>query len=269
MTRRTISDIITIQGQGLHRGNPVSLTIKPYDKGIAFIKNSVTILATPENVIDTRLNTMLGKAGECISTVEHMMSALYGLGITDCEIELEGDEMPVMDGSALPLLEALEKIPAKEIGTLDPIVISQNIRVGDDNAWVEIEPGSFSISYSIDFPEPAIGFQSYTYDGTDYKTRIAPARTFGRLKDVDMMRSMGLALGGSLDNAVVVDENIILNPEGLRFKDEFVRHKVLDLLGDLWLLGAPVTGRIKACKANHRLHVELAKMINSCRVDKS
>lgn len=263
MLRQTVADTIAIKGTGLHRGNTVHLNIKAGEDGILFIRDGVKIPAKPEFVTDTRLNTMLGLKGVFISTVEHFMSALYGLGITDCEVHVDGDEMPAMDGSSLPFFKALSVAGTRIIGEIEPIIINKKMRVGDDTAYVEIEPGDFRINYSIDFPEPAIGRQTYVYSGGDYQGLIAPARTFGRLKDVDAMRAMGLALGGSLDNAIVVDNDTILNPEGLRYEDEFIRHKILDLLGDLWLLGRPVAGLIKASRANHRLHVEMAKSILS------
>jgi UDP-3-O-[3-hydroxymyristoyl] N-acetylglucosamine deacetylase len=266
MLRQTVARTVAIEGTGLHRGNTVHLSIQAGKDSILFIRDGLIIPARPDFVVDTRLNTMLGSEGICISTVEHLMSALYGLGITDCEVHVDGDEIPSMDGSALPFFNALSEAGTCAIGEIDPFIIKSRLRVGDDNAYVEIAPGDFSISYSIDFPEPAIGRQTYIYSGGDYKALIAPARTFGRLKDVDAMRAMGLALGGSLENAIVVDNDMILNPEGLRFKDEFIRHKILDLLGDLWLLGRPVTGLIKAARANHRLHVELARSIWSCCV---
>ena len=261
MLRQTVARTVSIEGTGLHRGNTVHLSIKAGEEGIIFIRNRLKIPAKPDFVVDTRLNTMLGSEGVFISTVEHLMSALYGLGITDCEVQVDGDEMPSMDGSALPFFNALSEAGTCTLGEIDPFIIKSLMRVGDDDTYVEITPGDFYISYSIDFVEPAIGKQTYVYSGGDYEALIAPARTFGRLSDVNAMRAMGLALGGSLENAIVVDNDMILNPEGLRYEDEFIRHKILDLLGDLWLLGKPVKGSIKAVKANHRLHVELAKII--------
>ena len=218
----------------------------------------------PGNIVDTRLNTTIGAGAVRISTIEHLLSALYGLGITDCEIAVNGDEMPAMDGSALPFVTRIQGAGIKELDEeVSPIVIEEALRVASGDSWVEIIPGAFSVSYGIDFAEQAIGNQRYTYSGNDYVREIAPARTFGRLKDVEMMRSLGLALGGGLHNAVVVDGAQVLNPEGLRFADEFVRHKILDILGDLWTLGAPVVGKIEACKANHALHIELAGMIQA------
>jgi UDP-3-O-acyl-N-acetylglucosamine deacetylase len=140
-------------------------------------------------------------------------------------------------------------------------VLTSPIRLEDGNAWIEAKPGPFSLSYEIDFPDPAIGLQRFSYHGQDYANQIAPARTFGRLQDVEMMRAAGLAQGGGLHNAVVVDHDRIINLEGLRFPDEFVRHKVLDILGDLWTLGAPLEARIIAVKANHTLHIRLAKQV--------
>lgn len=263
MERRTIGKAVGIKGVGLHRGRNVELSLTPAHSGIVFIKEGLTIPATLEHVVDTRLNTTLGMDGITIATVEHLMSALAGLGITDCAIMIDGDEMPAMDGSARPFFEQVRSAGVAVLGEMQPIVITEELRASANDAWIEASPGPFCIEYSIDFPDKAIGCQNLFYDGHDYADLIAPARTFGRLKDVETMRAMGLALGGSLHNAVVVDEEKILNPEGLRFEDEFIRHKVLDCLGDLWLLGRPVIGRIKAYKANHSLHVELARLIKA------
>ncbi|MCD6571389.1 MAG: UDP-3-O-[3-hydroxymyristoyl] N-acetylglucosamine deacetylase [Deltaproteobacteria bacterium] len=258
MKRKTILRPLHIKGLSLHKGEYVELNIRPSEEGIVFIREGTRIPARPENVVDTRLSTTLGKGKVCISTVEHLMSALYGLGITDCEIEIKGEELPSMDGSALPFIKQLQQVGIKYLGQdISPIPIKSPIIAGDSNSSVEIHPGLFSLSYKIAFEEPAIGSQEYVFEGNNYIEEIAPARTFGRLCDVEMMRAQGLAIGGGLHNAVLVDREDILNPEGLRFKDEFVRHKVLDILGDLWLLGSPVEGEIRAVKANHRLHIEL------------
>jgi len=262
MNRRTVADEIIVEGIGLHRGQSTKLYIRPSDEGIVFVKDGVRIQAEPSNIVDTRLCTTIGCQAFRISTVEHLMSALYGLKITDCEIEITGEEIPVMDGSALPFVARLQEAGYRDMDVVCPeITISETIRVESNKCWVEIGPGPFSVEYAIEFEEPAIGSQHITFGGMDYCTDIAPARTFGRLKDVEAMRSMGLALGGGLHNAVVVDNDRVLNPGGLRFKDEFVRHKVLDLLGDLWMVGAFLRGRIRAYKANHALHIELAKKI--------
>lgn len=263
MKRMTIAQALTIRGTGLHRGGDEEIGLYPSENGIVFIKDGQPIPAIPENVVDTQLNTSIGLNGVKISTIEHLMSAFYGLGITDCTVEVKGDEIPVMDGSALPFVTHIQQAGLEDLGReVTPVVITGTVRAELGGSWVEVSPGSFSVSYEIEFAEQAIGLQRMSFDGDGYIREIAPARTFGLLKDVETMRSMGLALGGGLHNAVVVDGKDVLNPEGLRFADEFVRHKILDILGDLWILGAPVMGRVRAFKANHRLHIECAKKIH-------
>jgi UDP-3-O-[3-hydroxymyristoyl] N-acetylglucosamine deacetylase len=262
MERRTIKKELMIEGIGLHKGDTALLHLTPNSEGIVFISNGKRIPATPPNVVDTRQNTTIGNGTVAISTIEHLMSALYGVCITDCVIEVRGSEMPSMDGSALPFVELLQEAGTEGLGLeCPPIELTSPIRIEDGSAWIEATPGPFSLTYEIDFPDPAIGRQRFIFNGHDYVHRIAPARTFGRLKDVEMMHAAGLALGGGLHNAVVVDHDRIINPEGLRFPDEFVRHKVLDILGDLWTLQAPLQSRISAFKANHSLHIRLAKQI--------
>ncbi|HHO74806.1 MAG TPA: UDP-3-O-[3-hydroxymyristoyl] N-acetylglucosamine deacetylase [Deltaproteobacteria bacterium] len=263
MKRMTIAQTLVIRGTGIHRGGDIEIVLYPSDQGIVFVKDGQSIPAIPENVVDTQLNTTIGLSGVRISTIEHLMSAFYGLGITDCTIEVRGDEIPVIDGSALPYVMHIQQAGLKKLGLeISPVVITDTIRAELRDSWVEVTPGSFSVSYEIDFDAQAIGFQRLIFDGSHYIRDIAPARTFGLLKDVEAMRSMGLAMGGGLHNAVVVDGKDVLNPEGLRFADEFVRHKMLDILGDLWILGAPIMGRIRAFKANHMLHVECVKKID-------
>lgn len=262
MQRRTVAREFHMEGIGLHSGGRITLVVRPSREGIAFVRAGVRIPGKPEHVVDTRLNTTIGMGGVSVSTVEHLMSALYGMGITDCEVEISGAEIPVMDGSALPFYTLIRQAGSQDVpGKAAEIHILEDVFVGDGGSWIKACPGAFGVTYEIEFPSPVIGRQEYHYDGVDYGSRIAPARTFGMLKDVDMMRAAGLALGGSLENAVVVDDRRVLNPEGLRFPDEFIRHKVLDLLGDLWLLGAPLIGSIRAYRASHRLHVALAQEI--------
>jgi UDP-3-O-[3-hydroxymyristoyl] N-acetylglucosamine deacetylase len=267
MRRRTIQSPIRIGGIGLHRGEYITLTIKPSKEGgIMFVKGGTKIPASPEYVIDTTLNTTLGYKDVRISTIEHLMSAFYGLGITDCEVEIDSDELPSLDGSALFFVRQLESSGIKELDQeVCPIVIDSPIIVGNPQSGIEIYPGPFCIRYRIEFPEAIIGSQEFVFTGNNYIEDIAPARTFGKLEDVEKMRSLGLAMGGGLHNAVLLNGEDLINPEGLRYKDEFVRHKVLDILGDLWTLGAPVQGEIRAYKANHRLHIELAKKIKESK----
>lgn len=262
MERRTIRTETLIEGTGLHSGVSSTVCLRPASDGIAFIKEGERIQATPSNVIDTRLNTTIGRGSVRISTIEHLMAALYGMGITDCDIEVSGAEIPAMDGSASAFVRYLQEAGTASLGLLCvPIEIPGTIHVDEGASWIDAVPGEFSLSYEIDFPDPAIGRLKYTFDGTGFPEEIAPARTFGRMQDVEMMRSAGLAMGGGLHNAVVVDGERILNPGGLRFPDEFVRHKVLDILGDLWTLHAPLKARIRAYRANHALHIRLARTI--------
>jgi UDP-3-O-[3-hydroxymyristoyl] N-acetylglucosamine deacetylase len=262
MERTTVAKEVLIEGTGLHRGGATTIVLRPGTNGIAFVKTGRRVPVSPENVVDTRLNTAIGDGEVSISTVEHLMSALYGMGITDCEIELRGDEIPVLDGSALPFIRRLSEAGTRPLGLpQNPIRIPSACRAENGDAWIEAVPGPFSLTYEIAFPEPAIGRQRYCFRGEGYEREIAPARTFGRLQDVEMMHKAGLALGGGLHNAVVVDGRAVLNPEGLRFPDEFIRHKVLDALGDLWILGAPLLAEIHAHKASHALHIALVKQI--------
>jgi UDP-3-O-[3-hydroxymyristoyl] N-acetylglucosamine deacetylase len=264
MKRRTIAHDIRIQGIGLHKGTPVELSLRPGEDGIVFTRGGVRIPALCGNVVDTTLNTTIGADGVRISTVEHLMSALWGLCLTDCEVEIDGEEVPVLDGSAQVFFQALAEAGTSELSAeAEPFVVDRVFRAGDNESWIEARPGRFSVTYEIDFPNTAIGQQGFAFDGSGYGDRVAPARTFGMLCDVEKMHALGLALGGSLDNAVVVDGSQVVNPEGFRFPDECVRHKVLDLLGDLWTLGAPLQGEIRARRASHKLHIALAREISA------
>ncbi len=262
MERITIARELIIEGSGLHGGGKTTLFLRPGSDGIVFITSGRRIPAIPLSVVDTRLNATIGDGTVIVSTIEHLMSAFYGLMITDCEIEVMGDEIPAMDGSALPFLRLLKDTGIRPIGRkCEPIRISSVFRSENGNAWIEARPGPFSLTYEINFPDPAIGEQRYCYTGEDYTSEIAPARTFGRLQDVEAMWGAGLAQGGGLHNAVVVDGSNIVNPEGLRFPDECVRHKILDALGDLWTLGVPLIAQLRASKASHTLHIDLARKI--------
>jgi UDP-3-O-[3-hydroxymyristoyl] N-acetylglucosamine deacetylase len=262
MRRRTIAREIRMQGTGLHRGTPVELFLRPGEAGIAFTKEGVRIPAVPESVVDTTLNTTIGDGPVRVSTIEHLMSALWGHSVTDCEVQILGEEIPVLDGSSAPFFRTIGETGTADLADeAEPIRIGQAIRIEEGASWIEARPGSFGVSYEIEFPSAAIGLQRLFFDGSDYGALIAPARTFGMLCDVEKMRSLGLALGGSLDNAVVVDGDRVLNPGGFRFADECIRHKVLDLLGDLWTLGAPLQAGVRAYKASHRLHIALARKI--------
>ena len=270
----TLTQSISINGIGLHSGIKVSMKLIPAeaDFGIKFIRTDLSINNTVEalwsNVTNTKLSTTISNnEGVSISTIEHLMSALSGLHIDNLKIEIDGPEVPIMDGSSMEFVNLIETIPLKYLDKKRKIIkIKKNIKVINDNSSVELKPNKqFSIDFEIDFPSKLISKQSCQLQliNGNYKSDIASARTFGFEKDVDTLRSNGLALGGSLDNAVVVGDNKILNKDGLRYKDEFVRHKILDSIGDLYLAGAPIQGYFYGNKSGHYLNNLLLKSLFS------
>ena len=270
----TLTQSISINGIGLHSGIKVSMKLIPAeaDFGIKFIRTDLSINNKVEalwsNVTNTNLSTTISNnEGVSISTIEHLMSALSGLHIDNLKIEIDGPEVPIMDGSSMEFVNLIESIPLKYLDKKRKIIkIKKNIKVINDNSSVELKPNKqFSIDFEIDFPSKLISKQSCQLQliNGNYKSDIASARTFGFEKDVDTLRSNGLALGGSLDNAVVVGDNKILNKDGLRYKDEFVRHKILDSIGDLYLAGAPIQGYFYGNKSGHYLNNLLLKSLFS------
>ncbi len=265
MQQRTIRKSVSLDGIGLHSGKPtrVVLAPAPADTGIVFRVGGDLIPAAPESVVDSRYATTVGRNGTRIQTVEHLMAAAAGLAIDNLEVHVEGLEIPATDGSAKPFVSALASAGrAEQSAKRRPVTVPFPVRVGTDNRWIMIVPSDrFRISYTLDNDHPAIGTQTLTYEPTErlFIEDFAPARTYGFLKDVGTMRKNGLARGGSLDNAVVVGKRGPIN--GLRYRDEFVRHKVLDLIGDLALLGRPVVGHVIARNAGHDLNYQLAVAI--------
>ena len=263
MRQQTIRRSVALEGIGLHSGKPVRITLSPAppDSGIVFRAgpDGQPIPAAPESVVDSHYATTIGKNGCRIQTVEHLMAAAAGLGVDNLAVEVDGVEVPAMDGSAKPfvaLLHAAGRTP--QSARRRPVSIPLPIRVGGGNRWIQIVPApELRISYTLDNDHPAIGTQARSCVPTEesFVTEYAPARTYGFLKDLGAMRKHGLALGGSLDNAIVVGKRGTLN--GLRYRDEFVRHKVLDLIGDLALLGRPIRGHVIARNAGHALNFEL------------
>lgn len=261
----TLRTPVSIEGVGLHTGHRVQATFRPApeDHGIVFRREdhpAVVLPALPGSALGFDHATTLGCGAVQIGTVEHALSAAAGLGIDNLEVEVRGDELPILDGSALPFVRLFQAAgierqhrPARVLA----IERRGEIRRGDKS--IAFRPGrGLTITYEIDFPHRAIGHQSMTIhvDPDAYASRIAPARTFGFMHEIHYLRERGLARGGTLQNAIVLDGQKILSGP-LRFSDEFVRHKILDLLGDLALLGRPVEGRIHARKAGHALHAEL------------
>ena len=272
--QRTIKDETSCTGIGLHSGHPVNLTIKPgpADTGITFIRKDLPsrpeIKAAFENVVDTTLSTTLGSNGFRVSTVEHLMAALFGLGIDNARVEVDGPEVPIMDGSAAPFIFLLRSAGIREQKSPKRfVVINRPFEIREGARSVRINPSKeLKITYAIGFNHPLLRDQSFElrFSGKDFVKEISRARTFGFLRDIQTLRENGLALGGSLDNAIVIDDFRILNEDGLRYKDEFVRHKILDFLGDLAILGCPVIGHFVVNKSGHALnHQLLKKLIHS------
>ena len=263
--QQTIAESVSINGIGLHSGIQVSMQLYPAetDYGIKFIRKDLSenniIDALWSNVSNTKLSTTISNQnGVSVSTIEHLMSALSGLHIDNIKIEIDGPEVPIMDGSSIKFVDLIDSASVKNLNKKRKIIkVKKNIKIEYENSSVELKPNNqFSIDFEIDFPSKLVSKQSCQLQlvNGNYKTDIASARTFGFEKDVDMLRTNGLALGGSLDNAVVVGETKILNSDGLRFKDEFVRHKILDSIGDLYLAGAPIQGYFLGNKSGHHLN---------------
>jgi len=272
--QQTIKDSITISGVGLHSGKQVEMTLLPagINHGVKFVrsdkKDDNEIQAIWSNVTETVLSTTISnQIGLKISTIEHLMSALSGLHIDNLLIYINASEVPIMDGSSKPFVDLIEKVGVKIQNKKRKLLnIKKDIEVKNENSSVKIVPNKqFSIDFEIDFPSQLVSKQSCQLQliNGNYKTDIASARTFGFEKDVQYLRSNGLALGGSLENAVVVGENKILNKDGLRFSDEFVRHKILDSIGDLYLAGSPILGYFYGNKSGHHLNNQLLRKLFS------
>jgi len=263
-TQRTLKESVGCTGVGLHSGQRVRLTLKPAasNTGIRFVRTDLTdcpsIKACFENVVDTTLATTLGSNGCRVSTVEHVLAALFGFGIDNAVIELDGAEVPIMDGSAAPFVFLLKSAGIRQQpAPKNFMVIRKPFKVDDGARSVAIYPSrELKVTYTIDFDHPLVRNQRFSlnFSGKDFVREISKARTFGFLKDVQMLKDNGFAKGGSLDNAVVIDEDRVLNEDGLRYKDEFVRHKILDFIGDLSVIGCPVIGHFVANKSGHFLN---------------
>jgi len=273
--QRTLKNVIRATGVGLHTGEKVYLTLRPapVDTGIVFrrvdLDPVVELSATPGGVGDTRLSTALQEGDVTVSTVEHLMSALAGLGIDNIYVELTCPEVPIMDGSAAPFVFLIQSAgvveqaaPKKFIRIIKPVIIE------DGDKWAKFDPfEGFKVSFSIDFDHPifAKSPQQATVDfsTTSFVKEVSRARTFGFMHEVEALREAGLARGGSHDNAIVMDSYSILNDDGLRYEDEFVKHKILDAIGDLYLLGHPLIGAFSAHKSGHSLNNRLLRaMVN-------
>jgi UDP-3-O-[3-hydroxymyristoyl] N-acetylglucosamine deacetylase len=264
--QRTLKKEISLNGIGLHSGNPTRITLKPAkpNRGIVFVRTDLPyapeIPAHYKNVVNTQLATTLGVGTTTISTVEHVLAALQGYGIDNSVIEVNGPEIPIMDGSSQVFCQAIESVGVdSQLQSRPYLALRRKVEIKVAEKWAVAEPAScLQIHGSIDWDHPSIGYQEFHYhEGKTDFSDLAKARTFGFLRDVEALKKMGLARGGSLENAVVLDHALVLNPEGLRFPDEFVRHKVLDALGDFKLAGIPIHAYIRLHRAGHDLHSQL------------
>ncbi len=267
--QHTIRAEVEFGGTGLHSGAHVNVRLRPAPPNHGIIFYRVDVPGTPaiparyDHVVDTSLATVLGAKGVRVGTVEHFMAAARVLGVDNLKVEIDGPELPVMDGSALPYLEVLRRAGLdRQDAAKTCLRVEHPFMVSQGDAYVKVHPADvLHIQYTIEFPHPLVGRQSFswTLDAGAFARELAKARTFGFLRDVQALQSRGLALGGSLDNAVVFDEHTVLNEEGLRYADECVRHKVLDFIGDLALCPFPIYGRFEAHKAGHALHNRLLR----------
>ena len=264
--QQTLKSAIHCTGIGVHSGCKVSMGLLPAppDTGIVFrrvdrpVDSPRTIRAVHANVVDTTLCTTIGNGTVSVRTVEHLMAAFFGCGIDNAVVELDGEEVPAMDGSAAPFVFLIECAGLVEQGTLRrTIEILKPIRVSDGNRAIGVIPAeSFSLRCEVDFDHPVLGHQSVVFDPlrATFRDALSRARTFCMETDVDGIRAAGRGLGGSLENTVVVGENGVINEDGLRYPDEFVRHKALDCIGDLYLAGAPLLGHVHGERSGHRLN---------------
>ncbi|MGK2952781.1 MAG: UDP-3-O-acyl-N-acetylglucosamine deacetylase [Thiobacillus sp.] len=269
--QRTLKTPVKATGVGLHSGVKVEMTLRPAapNSGIVFRRMDLAppaeLKADPYLVTDTRLCSMLESGPAKVSTVEHLMSALAGLGIDNLLVDLTGPEIPIMDGSAAPFVFLLQSAGIVEQDAAKRYVrIKQPIEVKDGDKWARFVPhNGFKVEFTIDFKHPVFDRSGKTvsidFADTAYIKEVARARTFGFMHEVEYLRNQGLALGGSLDNAIVMDEFRVLNQDGLRYDDEFVKHKVLDAIGDLYLLGHPIIGAFEAYKSGHALNNALLR----------
>jgi UDP-3-O-[3-hydroxymyristoyl] N-acetylglucosamine deacetylase len=271
--QRTVNNQVSCKGIGLHSGKQIELTIKPAgaNMGIIFVRTDVKaeesrIEANFANVVKTTLGTVIAnKHGVEVSTIEHLMAALYGCGVDNAIIEVSGPEVPIMDGSSEPFINLIDSVGTKELGAYRKIIrIKDEVKVGDENKWAIIRPSrGFKVKVDIDFSDKAIAHQVAKYDFKEntFRDEIADARTFCMKREVDAMYAAGLAKGGSLDNAIVVHDGKVLNKEGLRYEDEFVRHKILDAVGDLYLIGARIQGEFVGVHSGHKLNNEVLRTL--------
>ena len=267
--QRTVATRVSATGVGLHSGRPATLTLAPApaDAGITFVRMDlgVEIPARNTHVVETTLSTSVGAGPARVATVEHVMAALHGMGIDNCRIEVDGPEIPILDGSAAPFVCLVQEAGVRALRAgRRVLVVDEPVEVRDGDRLARLEPAdAFSVEFTADFGHPLITNQSFraVVSERTFEREIARARTFCFRRDIEKMQAAGLARGGSLENAIVVDDFSILNPEGLRYPDEFARHKVLDAIGDLALAGVAVQGALVAVKSGHAMNQALVRKL--------
>lgn len=274
MYQTTIEKPIQCSGVGLHSGKMVTLTLRPAEEssGINFYvvtpEGSQRISPQPGQVIATGLATTIGNAKGSVSTVEHLLAAIRGMGVDNLRIDVHGGELPIMDGSAAPFVMLFKNAGIKQLGAPRKVLrIKKPLVFQNVNKSISAEPhDGFLVEYTIDFNHPLIGVQNMTLEvSPETFTEVSKARTFGFLHEVDALRSRGLALGGSLGNSVVLDERGVVNQEGLRYPDEFVRHKILDFIGDMAMIDLPLQGKFKVSCSGHALNNQFLRALNENR----
>ena len=269
----TLKNVIRASGVGLHSGRKVYLSLRPAppNTGIIFrrvdLDDVVEIKACPENVGDTTLSTTLSRGDVCVSTVEHLLSAMAGLGIDNAYVDVSAPEVPIMDGSAGPFVFLIQSAGIEHQNAPKQFIrIRKPVAVKDGNKWARFEPfEGFKVAFSIEFDHPAfhhsVSKATVDFSTTSFVKEVSRARTFGFMRDLERLRDNNLALGGTLDNAIIVDDYRVLNEDGLRYEDEFVKHKVLDAIGDLYLLGHSLIGFFSGHKSGHKLNNKLLKAL--------
>ena len=269
----TLKNVIRASGVGLHSGRKIYLSLRPApaNTGIVFqrvdLDDVVEIKACPENVGDTTLSTTLSRGDVCVSTVEHLLSAMAGLGIDNAYVDVSAPEVPIMDGSAGPFVFLIQSAGIEYQNAPKQFIrIKKTVAVEDGNKWARFEPfEGFKVSFSIEFDHPAFrqskNKATVDFSTTSFVKEVSRARTFGFMRDLERLRENNLALGGTLDNAIIVDDYRVLNEDGLRYEDEFVKHKVLDAIGDLYLLGHSLIGFFNGHKSGHKLNNKLLKAL--------
>lgn len=271
MLQRTIQKPVEVVGIGLHKGEPIKLRLEPLDvdAGIVFYREdlAMSIPLSPASVIDTRMATVIGNSKGFISTIEHFLSSVYAFGIDNLRVIVDGNEMPVMDGSAISFCLLLEEAGIAEQNTSKKIIrVKREIEVMEGNKYVRLAPHENAVfDFKIDFDHPVIGVQRehFAFSTSGFVEEIARARTFGFAKDIQYLQSQNLALGATLQNAIGLDDHKVLNPEGLRFDNEFAKHKVLDAMGDLMVSGHNILGKYESFAGSHKLNFELTSKLLS------